>query len=104
MVTTIHGFSSERILPMYKPYGERVHFVAISNANRHPELRYAATIHHGIRVEDFHFNPKGSEDLLFFGRIHPDRGRRKPSRLPKAAAADCISTASHKTVIISSVA
>src|SRR5206468_3803152 len=30
MVTTIHGFSSERVLPMYKPFEDRVHFVAIS--------------------------------------------------------------------------
>ncbi|WP_294263934.1 glycosyltransferase family 4 protein [uncultured Sphingomonas sp.] len=74
MVTTIHGFSSDRILPMYAPYQERVHYVAISNADRHPALRYAATIHHGIPVEDFAFDPKGSEDFLFFGRMHPDKG------------------------------
>jgi len=74
MVTTIHGFSSERILPMYKPFEDRVHYVAISDADRHPALRYAATIHHGIRLEDFPYDPHGSEDLLFFGRIHPDKG------------------------------
>lgn len=74
MVTTIHGFSSERILPMYKPYEDRVHYVAISAADRHPELRYAATIHHGIVAGEFPFDPAGSEDLLFFGRIHPDKG------------------------------
>jgi glycosyltransferase involved in cell wall biosynthesis len=74
VVTTIHGFSSERILPAYKEYEDRVHYVAISEADRHPDLRYAATIHHGIPLEDFPFDPHGSEDLLFFGRIHPDKG------------------------------
>jgi len=74
VVTTIHGLSSERILPIFKAYNDRVHYVAISNADRHPELRYAATIHHGIRLEDFPFDPAGGEDLLFFGRIHPDKG------------------------------
>lgn len=74
VVTTIHGFSSERILPAFKAYQDRVHYVAISAADRHPDLRYAATIHHGIRLEDFPFDPEGSEDLLFFGRIHPDKG------------------------------
>lgn len=74
IVTTIHGFSSDRILPMYVPYQDRVHFVAISDADRHPALRYAATIHHGIPIADFPFDPRGSEDLLFFGRIHPDKG------------------------------
>ncbi|WP_033919460.1 glycosyltransferase family 4 protein [Sphingomonas sp. 37zxx] len=74
MVTTIHGFSSDRILPMYKPYENRVHFVAISDADRHPSLRYAATIHHGIPLGDFSFDARGSDDLLFFGRMHPDKG------------------------------
>lgn len=74
MVTTIHGFGSERILPMYKPYEDRVHFVAISDADRHPSLKYAATIHHGIRPNEFPFVADGGEDLLFFGRMHPDKG------------------------------
>ncbi len=74
LVTTIHGFSSERILPAFKAYQDRVHYVAISDADRHPDLRYTATIHHGIRLEDFPFDPRGSEDLLFFGRVHPDKG------------------------------
>jgi glycosyltransferase involved in cell wall biosynthesis len=74
MVTTIHGFSSESILPAFKVYDDRVHYVAISDADRHPDLRYAATIHHGIPLKDFPFDPRGSEDLLFFGRIHQDKG------------------------------
>ena len=74
MVTTIHGFSSDRILPMYEPYQDRVHYVAISDADRHPALRYAATIHHGVPVGDFPFDANGGPDLLFFGRIHPDKG------------------------------
>ena len=74
MVTTIHGFSSDRILPMYKPFENRVHYVAISEADRHPGLRYAATIHHGVPFEELPLEPVGGKDLLFFGRIHPDKG------------------------------
>jgi glycosyltransferase involved in cell wall biosynthesis len=74
MVTTIHGFSSERILPMYKPYEDCIHYVAISDSDRHPDLRYAATIHHGIRLDEFPFDAHGSDGLLFFGRMHPDKG------------------------------
>ena len=74
IVTTIHGFSSERIVPVFKRYEDRVSYVAISKADRHADLRYATTIHHGIRLEEFPFDPAGSEDLLFFGRIHPDKG------------------------------
>ena len=77
LVTTIHGFSSERILPMYKPFEDRIHYVAISEADRHPDLKYAATIHHGIVVDDFPLNPTGGKDLLYFGRIHPDKGTRE---------------------------
>ncbi|WP_109808905.1 glycosyltransferase family 4 protein [Sphingosinithalassobacter portus] len=85
MVTTIHGFSSPRILPMYKPFEDRVHYVAISAADRHKDLRYAATIHHGIRIEDFAFDARGSDDLLFFGRIHPDKGAAEAIAVAKAA-------------------
>ena len=74
LVTTIHGFSSRTHPARLQGYEDRVHYVAISDADRHPDLRYAATIHHGIRLEDFPFDPRGSEDLLFFGRIHPDKG------------------------------
>jgi glycosyltransferase involved in cell wall biosynthesis len=74
VVTTIHGFSSARILPVFKAYEDRVHYVAISDSDRRPDLRYAARIHHGVRLEDFPFDPNGGEDLLFFGRIHPDKG------------------------------
>ncbi|MET4898359.1 glycosyltransferase family 4 protein [Sphingomonadaceae bacterium jetA1] len=84
MVTTIHGFSSERIMPMYEPYQDRVHYVAISDADRHPHLRYAATIHHGIPLEDFPFNPDRCEYLLFFGRIHPDKGAAEAITVARA--------------------
>ncbi|QDT04903.1 D-inositol 3-phosphate glycosyltransferase [Rubripirellula lacrimiformis] len=74
IVTTIHGFSSDRIMPMYREFQDVVHYVAISDADRHPGLRYAATIHHGIPLDDFPFHANTSDDLLFFGRIHPDKG------------------------------
>lgn len=85
IVTTIHGFSSERILPMYKPFENRVHFVAISEADRHPDLAYAATIHHGIRPGEFPLHPDGGENLLFFGRIHPDKGAAEAIAAARAA-------------------
>ncbi len=85
MVTTIHGFSSPRILPMFKPYDRRVHYVAISDADRHPDLHYAATIHHGIPLDDFAFDARGGDDLLFFGRMHPDKGAAEAICVAKAA-------------------
>ncbi len=81
VVTTIHGFSSERILPVYKKYDATNTYVAISDANRHPDLTYAATIHHGIPVDAFHTDVEPGDGLLFFGRIHPDKGTAEAVRL-----------------------
>jgi len=85
MVTTIHGFSSERIIPAFKMYEDRVAYVAISDADRHADLRYAATIHHGIPLQDFPFDPVGSDDLLFFGRIHPHKGAAEAVEVARQA-------------------
>lgn len=74
VVTTIHGFSSDAIIPVYKRYNESNFYVAISDANRHPQLRYSATIHHGIDARNFPFGEVAEDYLLFFGRIHPDKG------------------------------
>jgi glycosyltransferase involved in cell wall biosynthesis/mannose-6-phosphate isomerase-like protein (cupin superfamily) len=77
IVTTIHGFSSPKILPVYKEYADRSYYVAISNADRSPELEYIATVYHGIDVESFEFSPEQGDYLLYFGRIHPDKGTRE---------------------------
>jgi glycosyltransferase involved in cell wall biosynthesis len=74
VVTTIHGFSSPRIVAVYERYNRSGAYVAISEADRHPRLHYAATIHHGIDAELFSLHPSPSQYLLFFGRIHPDKG------------------------------
>lgn len=74
VVTTIHGFSSPAIVPVYERYDATTHYVAISDADRHPRLHYAATIRHGIDPTAFAVHPTPSDDLLFFGRIHPDKG------------------------------
>ncbi|HYC96285.1 MAG TPA: glycosyltransferase family 4 protein [Sphingomicrobium sp.] len=84
IVTTIHGFSSPTILPAFQRYNDRSAYVAISDADRHPSLTYAATIHHGIPIEEFPFDPIGSDDLLFFGRFHPDKGAGEAVRAARA--------------------
>jgi glycosyltransferase involved in cell wall biosynthesis len=77
VVTTVHGFSSERILPVYRAYDDIGHYVAISDADRHPDLTYAATIHHGIDLAPFTFRDQPGDYLLFLGRIHPDKGTHR---------------------------
>ena len=74
LLTTIHGFSSPKILSVYKKYNHSVHYISISDADRSLELDYLATIHHGINLDQFTFNPNAGKYLLFFGRIHADKG------------------------------
>ena len=73
-LTTIHGFSSPQILPVYQKYNRRTWYVSISDANRHPSLDYVRTVYNGVRTSDFRFNSRPHEYLLFLGRLHPDKG------------------------------
>ncbi len=74
MVTTIHGFSSPKILPLYRRYDDRVTYVSISHSDRDPSLSYAATVYNGIRTQDFRFGETPGGHLLYFGRMHSDKG------------------------------
>ena len=74
VLTTIHGFSSERIVPVFQKYNDSAYYVAISDADRHAALEYVATIHHGIDMREFEPGDGSGGYLLFFGRIHPDKG------------------------------
>ena len=73
VLTTIHGFSSPRIMPMYERYREG-HFVSISDADRAPELTYLATVYNGIDLTLYPLRASRGDDLIFIGRIHPDKG------------------------------
>jgi glycosyltransferase involved in cell wall biosynthesis len=83
-VATIHGFSSPGILPVYKKYNHRVFYVSISDADRSPDLDYIKTIHHGIDLRQFDFQPDPEDYLLFFGRIHPDKGAGEALEIARA--------------------
>ena len=85
VVTTIHGFSSERIVPVYRAYDDIGHYVAISDADRHPDLTYDATIHHGIDLSPFTFQDQPGGYLLFLGRIHPDKGTHRAIEVARRA-------------------
>jgi len=84
VVTTIHGFSSPGILPVYKKYNGKAFYVSISDADRSPDLDYIKTIHHGIDIRQFDFQPVPEDSLLFFGRIHHDKGARQAIEIARA--------------------
>lgn len=85
IVTTIHGFSSQRIMPVYKKYNDTTHYISISDADRSPELDYTATIYHGIDLNQFTFNPEPEGDyIIYFGRIHKDKGTKEAIEIAQA--------------------
>jgi glycosyltransferase involved in cell wall biosynthesis len=83
LLTTIHGFSDRRILPAYQAANSA--YVAISDADRVPELDYAATIHHGIDLRTIAFSASSGDDLLILGRIHPDKGTAEAIEIARRA-------------------
>jgi len=85
MVTTIHGFSSPGILPVYKKYSGSNYYVSISNSDRSPELDYLATVYNGINTNEFTFKEKPEDYLLYFGRIHPEKGTHVAVSIAKEA-------------------
>jgi len=83
MVTTIHGFSSPRILPAYQR--SRSAFVSISDADRADGLDYIATVYHGVDLDGLPFAPDGGPGLVAFGRVHPDKGTHTAIEIARAA-------------------
>jgi glycosyltransferase involved in cell wall biosynthesis len=73
VLTTIHGFSSPRIMPIYQKYRDGW-FVSISNSDRAPGLNYLATVYNGIDLALYPPRDSCGDDLVFLGRIHPDKG------------------------------
>ncbi len=76
LVSTLHGAAWARahhaILGAYRDQP----FVSISEAERTlmPELNYVATVHNGIRIDDFPFEQDKDDYLLFAGRLSPEKG------------------------------
>jgi glycosyltransferase involved in cell wall biosynthesis len=73
VLTTIHGFSSPKIMPIYEKYRDG-YFVSISDSDRAPGLNYLATVYNGIDLSLYPLQESSGDDLVFLGRIHPDKG------------------------------
>jgi glycosyltransferase involved in cell wall biosynthesis len=83
LLTTVHGFSGSNILPAYRR--ARSHFVSISDSDRSPDLDYLATVYHGVDLAGLPIDPAGGEDLVAFGRIHPDKGTHTAIEIARRA-------------------
>ena len=73
VLTTIHGFSSPKIMQVYQKYRDG-YFVSISDSDRAPGLNYLGTVYNGIDLSLYPLRQSQGDDLIFLGRIHPDKG------------------------------
>ncbi|MBN1633044.1 MAG: glycosyltransferase family 4 protein [Ignavibacteria bacterium] len=85
MVTTIHGFSSPKIIPVYKKYNGINYYVSISKSDRSSELKYIATVYNGINEKEFTYKDIPGDYLLFLGRIHHEKGTSECIEIAKKA-------------------
>ena len=60
-------------MPVYEKYRDG-YFVSISDSDRAPGLNYLATVYNGIDLSLYPLQESGGDDLVFLGRIHPDKG------------------------------
>jgi glycosyltransferase involved in cell wall biosynthesis len=75
-VVTMHGPVAGEAGEYYRLLGDSVDLVAISRAQRRaaPDLSWLGTVHNAVDVGSFPFRADKEEELLFLGRLHPDKG------------------------------
>jgi glycosyltransferase involved in cell wall biosynthesis len=84
MLTTIHGFSDEDIKRVYRDHKD-AYYVSISDSDRDSKLPYLATVYNGIDLSNLTFREKPGYNLVFYGRIHPDKGLHLAIEVAKKA-------------------
>jgi glycosyltransferase involved in cell wall biosynthesis len=60
-------------MPVYHKYRDG-YYVSISDSDRQPGLDYLGTVYNGIDLSLYPFQERGGDELVFLGRIHPDKG------------------------------
>jgi glycosyltransferase involved in cell wall biosynthesis len=87
-VTTLHGRLDMADLPdIYRRFPQYP-LVSISDDQRKPlpNANWIATVHHGMREQDFQFQPRPLGNYLaFLGRISPEKGPDRAIAIAKAA-------------------
>ncbi len=75
-LTTLHGrLDIPDLRPLYREFAD-MPLVSISDAQRRPLpwVNWQATVYHGLPEGEFTFRPRPGKDLVFLGRISPEKG------------------------------
>ena len=84
LACTIHHAHEPALSDLYARFAD-IHYVCISRFQRDQErLRRLRTIHHGIRVENYHLVERKQRYLSFLGRIAPMKGPHLAIAVAKA--------------------
>ncbi len=77
LVTTLHGRLDLDILPPILSKYPHVPLISISMSQREPlaslDLTWAGCVYNGIPIENYPFQPRRGEYLVFLGRIAPEK-------------------------------
>jgi glycosyltransferase involved in cell wall biosynthesis len=87
IVSTLHGrLDMPWLVRTYRAFAD-LPLVSISDAQRRPLARanWLATVHHGIDLNAFTFNPQPGRYLAFLGRISPEKGLDVAIRVARRA-------------------
>jgi glycosyltransferase involved in cell wall biosynthesis len=74
-VTTLHGrLDLPDLHPVHQEFAE-LEVISISDSQREPlpHLNWQATVYHGLSKDQFTFEPRAEDYLLFLGRISPEK-------------------------------
>jgi glycosyltransferase involved in cell wall biosynthesis len=87
VVHTLHGPWTDQTRPLYDIVAERVHLVAISEAQRadNPDIAYAGTVHNGIDLDDYPYREEKGDFLVYIGRANPDKGPKEAITIARRA-------------------
>lgn len=87
IVTTNHGPFDADFSDLYRRLARRVPVIAISHDQRSrapSDVPIAGVIHHGLRIDRYPFG-FGGDDVVFLGRMAPDKGVDAAIRIARAA-------------------
>jgi glycosyltransferase involved in cell wall biosynthesis len=76
-VHTLHGrLDLPHLRPVFAQFNELA-FVSISDAQRSPldglGINWVATVYHGLPLDEYPYDPDGGDELVYLGRISPEK-------------------------------